>query len=503
MLAAAAFSLVAALLLGVLESDPAAAIDASDVPTFSISCRVTNSLDGPALPPPALRSFPEPPCALNNTACPSGYGGYLACRGAQCVATNYSFSVGCQWYTPCTGTTGIETKSVGSAWSAWSSEFNMTMINTTLDARQGFYKTYPVLGVELGVRSQRKDRGVLNVSCAVRFTGRDGGQHESGGVAMIHGALQNTDDRGSPTAYTGLIGLMLGRENASQPRPGPQVRTYRQYNWDRFFSELADIPAPPKLAKLFPISDAFAGDNDLGSTADAFDAFTRMGINTPTGAMPADWSGYQTGEFAAWGVGGEFRKGAAGQQVACYTPNSSCTMHDYCTINATDAELVNRTDLRRQAQAAFPCQTNASSAACHSSLTQDPLKVVMSAMADEPGWGAPISIPVATSSVVRQRWQHYLQAQGLTPKDFGETTWQSVLPDTARGDAGAGNTSAAGNPLELPQRKHFYWSVRFAHWDSCRYMAEWTAALQLASGDPSLQTYVNWVKPTTRLADIS
>ena len=113
-------------------------------------------------------------------------------------------------------------------------------------------------------------------------------------------------------------------------------------------------------------------------------------------------------------------------------------------------------------------------------------------MADEPGWDAMINIPTKTSSIVRQRWHTYLQAQGLTPNDFGATSWSSVVPDTGRGDAGAGNTSAAGNPLELPARKLFYWSIRFAHWDSCRYMGEWTAALQKASGDPDLQTYVNW-----------
>ena len=99
-----------------------------------------------------------------------------------------------------------------------------------------------------------------------------------------------------------------------------------------------------------------------------------------------------------------------------------------------------------------------------------------------------LTIPTKTSSIVRRRWHSYLQAQGLTPHDFGATTWGDVVPDTARGDAGAGNTSAAGNPLKLPARKLFYWSIRFAHWDSCRYMAEWSAALQLASGDPSLQT---------------
>ena len=125
-------------------------------------------------------------------------------------------------------------------------------------------------------------------------------------------------------------------------------------------------------------------------------------------------------------------------------------------------------------------------------------------MADEPGWDAMINIPTKTSSIVRQRWHTYLQAQGLTPNDFGATSWTAVVPDTGRGDAGAGNTSAAGNPLELPARKLFYWSIRFAHWDSCRYMGEWTAALQKASGDPDLQTYVrSHPKASNRPSDLT
>jgi hypothetical protein len=30
------------------------------------------------------------------------------------------------------------------------------------------------------------------------------------------------------------------------------------------------------------------------------------------------------------------------------------------------------------------------------------------------------------------------------------------------------------------------------HWDSVRYLAEWTSALQNSSGDPNFQSYVNW-----------
>ena len=84
---------------------------------------------------------------------------------------------------------------------------------------------------------------------------------------------------------------MLGRTKASAAK----VRTYRKFNRDKYFSKLADIPAPKKLAKLFPISDMFAGDNDLGSTADAFETLTRMGINIPNGATPPGWSGRMIG----------------------------------------------------------------------------------------------------------------------------------------------------------------------------------------------------------------
>ena len=65
----------------------------------------------------------------------------------------------------------------------------------------------------------------------------------------------------------------------------------------------------------------------------------------------------------------------------------------------------------------------------------------------------PLNIPTATSSVVKARWHSYLQAQDLSPGDFGAASWDAVVPNTARGAAGAGNTSAAGNPLELPVRE--------------------------------------------------
>jgi hypothetical protein len=45
-------------------------------------------------------------------------------------------------------------------------------------------------------------------------------------------------------------------------------------------------------------------------------------------------------------------------------------------------------------------------------------------MHDEPGWLWEMP-PVATSTVVRDRWVGYLQAQNLTASDVGGTGWSS------------------------------------------------------------------------------
>eukprot|EP01047_Picozoa_sp_COSAG01_P034488 COSAG01_NODE_2593_length_7405_cov_4.302217_9_plen_107_part_00 len=85
---------------------------------------------------------------------------------------------------------------------------------------------------------------------------------------------------------------------------------------------------------------------------------------------------------------------------------------------------------------------------------------------------------------MRQRWINYLKAKGLTPADLGASEWGSVEPYRAHPDG--------LKPLPLTERRRFYWSIRFIHWDSCRYMAEWTAALQRGAKDPNFQTFVNW-----------
>ena len=101
-------------------------------------------------------------------------------------------------------------------------------------------------------------------------------------------------------------------------------------------------------------------------------------------------------------------------------------------------------------------------------------------MADEPGWiRNKVWVPTDTSPIVKQRWISYLQAQGLVATDLGASEWAAVEPYRTHPDG--------ATPLPLAERRRFYWTIRFIHWDSCRYMAEWTAALQKGAKDPNLQ----------------
>ena len=192
--------------------------------------------------------------------------------------------------------------------------------------------------------------------------------------------------------------------------------------------------------------------------------------------MATGYTGRSTGGFPALGVGGEMRKGPGGGIVACYTKNSACSLHDYCTVNSTNDELINATDLARAANNTFPPPGTPG--------WRDATKIVMSPMADEPKWYAPINTPVATSSIVKLRWHTYLQAHHMAPTDFGESSWDAVLPNLGRGDAGAGNTSAADSPLALPKRRLFYHSVRFSMYENrtCVYRDHALMYFTLTSG---------------------
>jgi hypothetical protein len=350
-----------------------------------------------------------------------------------------------------------------------------------------FNAGYPVLPVQIGVRSTRLDTAVLNITCYFSFTGSARGS-DDGKTAVVTARIPNSNCS-TCEGWTGMvgdngggyIGLMLGRDADGNPT----ILSFADYNRRTYYAQMASIPRPTRVASLFPIVDMFETDGDLTTSEEALEVLTTvLGINTPTGSvLPSGWGGRRVGvpwgaanKTSVWGrggvlgVGGQYRKSRVGPHtVPCYTPNSSCTMHDYTVVNATNADIVNATDILGESAATFGAPVT-------------PGSIVASALADEPGWHAPFWVPVDTSSIVSTRWKNFLVSHGMTPALLGVASWDAVIPVS---------DYSAGTPrLSVTTRRLFYWSIRFILWDSCRYISDWTAALQTAAVDDALQVSV-------------
>jgi hypothetical protein len=109
-----------------------------------------------------------------------------------------------------------------------------------------------------------------------------------------------------------------------------------------------------------------------------------------------------------------------------------------------------------------------------------PDEMAIFALADEPGWYYPKMLDlIRRDPDILERFRAYLRAQGLAPRDVGAPDWSRVAP--------IGRSAVR----DLPSRRLFYWSMRFAPADSARYFAHATAALEQAFR-PGLPIFVNW-----------
>ena len=76
-------------------------------------------------------------------------------------------------------------------------------------------------------------------------------------------------------------------------------------------------------------------------------------------------------------------------------------------------------------------------------------------------------------------FRQYLEAQHLTPGDLGASDWTAVRP--------LGRSRAK----DLALKRLFYWTQRFFSYDSARYFASCTAALEQAA-TPAMHVITNW-----------
>lgn len=446
----AAVVVVALLAAALLAAPPTArSIEVEDVPLFAFKCRRA-AVDGP-MPPKSTFYVGEEYYGTANAVSSNGtgwsaVGNFSAADRAKAAAT-YQNTYMARWYA----------------------------MTTTIGV-------YPVVNNS-------------NISCVLTFIGRDAGAapdvtvtgrlYPAGECVPVHAPCAAAWQSSS---WLGLVMYREDHANATNVTGAPVVTTMREFNAQKYWGMLNSLPAIPKRPSRFPFIDSFAGgDSDLDNYLSAVTALSTLGLHgIGAGTQPE-----VVARLRALGhnltTGGTFVLGASGSQErpdeACaFDKNSSCNFHPWDHKLATDADLVNDTEIAEWAS---------SFAAGFAAAGYSPEEITGVAQADEPSWTWDSSVPpVDTSPRVRDMWVHYLRSQGLAPEDIGHTEWGDVLP-IGREAAGAGQKVAAINssqlqPGSLAKRRLFYWTSRFSSWSASQYMANTTRALQEAIGNPKL-----------------
>ena len=410
------------VVLAVLLARAAGGIDLNDVPLFTARCRVMG-LAQPSDGAATERSHP----AVNPTP----------------QATYYIGGV----FAPATATVS------GPADGGWSPAlaFNATHASAVAQtypnhilapdadlpshAARPFYEGYAGFSAHLGVglTAPAPADTVAGVECVVNFTASAAHPQDGRHSTTLRGRLQDNRFTASPLAdanpyrqgawpgaktFAAFLGLMLSRDAKTG---APAAVTWGAWNqqqfWDRAASAVKANGGPALVPKRFPIGDTVVGDDDLDSASAIQSTFGQLGLSVVTNSYDGQNSALAAGravgraastEFLTLGAPSLFRKdaGSAVGYADCSSAGSACTLHDYCTVNATDADLINDTDIDNFLRGQVAGFTQGGGAP-HFVLTGEQ---------DEPGWFWPVAAPpVATSPRVRARWQRYLMDRGLTP----------------------------------------------------------------------------------------
>lgn len=105
-------------------------------------------------------------------------------------------------------------------------------------------------------------------------------------------------------------------------------------------------------------------------------------------------------------------------------------------------------------------------------------------VSDEPGWYYPAQYETFNKDPLAMADFHsYLQKQGLRPRSLGVSRWQDI------------RLTGRHTAVDLPSRRLFYWSNRFAPWASSRFFAEVTHAFEeiLGDGFPIMINFNNFI----------
>ena len=212
------------------------------------------------------------------------------------------------------------------------------------------------------------------------------------------------------------IGLLLGRDDASD---APQLYTFREYNQEKYFTHFEALPELTKFPKKIMVMDSFCSDGESGSWRDGIHNLRKLGLRAMR-LCP--------GNPVSAAINDQIRmikKNVTGEQIT--TGGSFATSPtDY---SAEILQLAHNRSGRMAIEATHVADDTAGG--------YDRTDVTLANMADEPylggglGGGLGPLPPIGNASFPRatEFWLRFLRdSQGLSPSDFGVSSWDKVMP---------------------------------------------------------------------------
>eukprot|EP01050_Picozoa_sp_SAG11_P008313 SAG11_NODE_725_length_7518_cov_3.706025_2_plen_473_part_00 len=303
------------------------------------------------------------------------------------------------------------------------------------------------------------------------------------------------------------IGLLLGRDASN----GPELFTFREYNQEKYFTHFESLPQLSKFPKKIMVIDDFCSDTESGSWRDGIHNLRKLGLRAMR-LCP--------GNPVSTAIESEIRlikKKATSEQITAgggFGPLPS-RGNDWAPQDSAIALYANNSTARMAVEAQKVAEYTAAGYTA--------ADVTLANMADEPylggglGGGLGPLPPIGNSSFPRatETWLRFLREQGLSPSQFGVSSWDKVMPSgmptgtTAsvariRGSlCGRFISSAqvvlthflqylglAGVEPSRAARARYYWTLRFMAWFPTLEYAQATKMSREAFS-PGIYTYAN------------
>ena len=250
------------------------------------------------------------------------------------------------------------------------------------------------------------------------------------------------------------------------------ILTMLDYNIQHYGPNFASAPAVSQKPKHFPITDCYTGgDSDYNNAVWGLTQMDRIGFH----GLCYDGTANKHTFAILKSLGQDLTLGALSKGTPFVEPGQGGTYN----TSIMDGWA-------------------ATAAAPYKAAGWEMSQVANMAIADEPGWEFPGDSPShymnESTSIyagrMKTEWLDFLKKQkpSLTPTDFGELSWETVIPAVARWDW------VGKKALPLTKKKLFYWSTKFSVYSSAVAFSRATQAMEKAfvKGVPVFSNFNNF-----------